>query len=218
MEVLLFDIETTSLDPFVETDNLEPRILVICCMRSLEDRVTVIRGSEIEILKKFMDILSESPEPVCTYNGYSFDIPFIIARCLLNNVDPTPLLRKEHIDLYYVIKNWLRPRPKGKMNLKEMARIFGVEHQDPLAGSSVIAIYRLFRETNDPKYFELIVEHCVSDVLTLRDLYKKLEKIVEFDYEKRFKKPVPKLSEEMEIDVGEGGATEEGSGETEEHS
>jgi len=183
---IVFDIETSGLDPFKD------RVLAIAYkMGSNKPRVMCIgnrnAASEKLLLDEFFSRLSllKAEENVCPlligYNIDGFDIPFLTTRAILNGmVEESAMLRKFYrADLMHIVTRYLRTNNRH-MKLKDVAEALGIDVVDEVNGSD---IPRLFEEGN----YEAIVKHCISDVELTYQLMLKLKPLVEHNVERRYK-------------------------------
>lgn len=77
---------------------------------------TAIIGDEKEILEKFWQLLAEDSYLFVSYNGLSFDVPFILARSMHHKLKPTSkafcntrrFIRDPHFDAKEIISCWDR--------------------------------------------------------------------------------------------------------------
>ena len=78
---MVIDVETSGLIPS------QDRIFAIGCMNQLGEYFVFMDENESKLLCQFITYFqSISPDLVLTYNGTEFDFPFIITRCLINNI------------------------------------------------------------------------------------------------------------------------------------
>ncbi|MCS7363995.1 MAG: ribonuclease H-like domain-containing protein [archaeon GB-1867-035] len=133
---------------------------------------SVIKG-EKEILSKLLDSVSDI-DTIVTWYGEGFDIPMIISRCLVHNLDPSIILLKEHIDLCAYAKKVLR---LGDYSLDSVAKFFNIPKKIELKGRDMPPIY-MEAISGDREALKLIEEHCYDDLNALRKIYEIMKKIV----------------------------------------
>lgn len=128
---------------------------------------------EREILEEFWEIAKGEHRDWCyvTFNGLSFDLPYILKRSLYLGVPPTttlPLRRYapgEHFDVMQVLANWDR---RDAIRLDVVAELFGMEKRPKgIDGSEV---YRLWTEGRRAE----IEEYCLNDVQLIYDIYQRV--------------------------------------------
>jgi uncharacterized protein YprB with RNaseH-like and TPR domain len=159
MEWLILDIETTGLNP------IEDRILCIT-MKSIngENEKVMVSDDEKAILTNFFDSIEDTffTPTVYTFNGDSFDIPFIIKRCIINKV-PIKSFIYNTVDIRKLVNSFkLNHDIYTKGTLRDWAKILGIEVKTQDGGK--------MKELFEAKQWVLIKEHCREDVEILRQL------------------------------------------------
>ncbi|RLE49110.1 MAG: hypothetical protein DRJ18_00270 [Candidatus Methanomethylicota archaeon] len=182
MKLLYFDIETTSLDPFLPDSNskLEPRVICIGYSDGKDVIVLPPDKSEVEQLNAFLNVLSsEKWDALVTYNGDKFDVPYLAGRMIKNSLDPSPLFMIKHVDLFWIIKKYLRKSARSNLSLHSTASMLGISYSDEFVGSDVATLYK------QGKYDD-IVSHCREDVRLTVEIAKVFEPLIRVDLQKRY--------------------------------
>lgn len=124
---------------------------------------------EPEAIKLLKELISNR-KYIITYNGNSFDIPFLSAKFKkhLINFDFEMLIK---IDLY----NWMR-QLKNKINienfkLKTAEKYFNIMREDTLLGEDIITLYEAYKVEPRKEFSSLILQHNYEDVLNLPILF-----------------------------------------------
>ena len=112
MKLLAFDIETAPalvysfslFKPYLGPDHIVEADRMICWSAQWVGSKKVMFSSEYEdgriaMLTRLRDLVAES-DAILTYNGKSFDLPFLVAECMLEGIDLPPDVR--HVDLFQV--------------------------------------------------------------------------------------------------------------------
>jgi uncharacterized protein len=169
--IVILDIETTSLE--ADAGTLVSAGLMSDTGRGeyLEARKT---SEEKPLLSKLAKRL-ESYDVVVTWNGRSFDIPFLTTRLMKHELDPRPILRKPHIDLADVVKSRLR---LTFTYLDHVCDFFQIERKKGPMGLDVPHLYVRALE-GDRKATASIREHCLDDLRATRQVFLKLRPLVE---------------------------------------
>ena len=108
---------------------------------------------------------------IITWYGSKFDIPFILTRALINNLDLSELLKIPSLDLCEFCKrNFLF----SKNNLSEISKSLGVPKDKEIGGKDVLRLY-LKAICGDKRAREEIIKHCTDDLEALEGIFKKLE-------------------------------------------
>lgn len=163
---LFFDIETTGLSSenayifmigYINVEQ-EQKVLTQLMCENAED--------ECEMLKNFAFVLNRK-ENVVTYNGNSFDIPFIISRCKKYNID---INIPESIDLYREISKYKKIFLLENYKQKTLERFLGLGRDDVLSGKELIKLYREYVVDRDSEKEALLLLHNYEDVFNLSQL------------------------------------------------
>jgi hypothetical protein len=136
---------------------------------SEDNKVEFISGDEKEILQLFWDTIQHYDRYI-TFNGRSFDNPFLMMRSALAGVVPTKNLMpyrydaKEHCDLLEQLTFYGVTR---KYNLDFYCKAFGIKSPKS-EGITGLDLGPLYREGN----FHKIAEYCIGDVIATAKLFK----------------------------------------------
>ncbi len=168
---VILDIETTSLEADAGT-------LVSAGLMSDKGRGEYLEAKrtsdEKSLLLKLVKRL-ESYDVMVTWNGRSFDVPFLTTRLMKHSVDPRPILRKSHIDLADVVKSRLR---LTFTYLDHVCDFFQIDRKKGPMGLDVPHLYVRALE-GDRKAATSIREHCLDDLRATRQVFLKLKPLVE---------------------------------------
>ena len=128
---------------------------------------------ERNVIRAFFDALSENciaPKFV-TFNGNSFDLPFIYHRAVILGVEPPKFFPRP-----LEIKPWGGPTVdvmtmwagmRNRISQDNLAKALGIEGKDEFDGSMVWDAVQAGEE-------QKVAEYCKNDVETLRKIYKRL--------------------------------------------
>lgn len=142
------------------------------------DTVIQIYGEERKILETFWDIFQiyrlNCGDPIVSYNGKSFDLPFIIIRSAVNGIvlkDKMTLSDyinkynyEKHIDLYTILNSH---------SLSEWAFLFNLTNQLSNDGKKIAEFYKM----GSPG-MELIKDKNLIDLMLTKNIYRKLYNII----------------------------------------
>lgn len=161
-EILIFDIETTGFSRSNDT-------LVSITAAEFEGNMTTIHqwfadspSEELNILNAF-NALQQEKKYLITYNGHSFDIPFLYCKYQYYNIFTT-LNKCKSCDLYRVARKALQ---LDSYKLKAIEKELGIHREDGLTGKECVQLYRDFLGTKEHKIVDLILQHNFEDVLNL---------------------------------------------------
>ena len=119
-------------------------------------------------LLSFFNRLFSQYDLLVTFNGKSFDLPFIISRGHANRVR----IRCDipHLDLLHEVRRYWRYRmPDCKLQTVER-HIFDRKRIGDLPGSEIPQVYREFIQTGNAAQIKDILEHNVLDIITMIDI------------------------------------------------
>lgn len=130
--------------------------------------------NEKEILERFWELATHYDQFI-TFNGHSFDCPFIMIRSAINKVRPTVQLMgyrysdKPHLDVYDKITNYGAVRFKRSLHL--WCQAFGIESPKD-QGITGHEVGQYFKD----KRCREIALYCVGDIKSTAKLYEYWEK------------------------------------------
>ena len=138
-----------------------------------EGPVTFVSGSEKEILTHFWNQM-KTCEQFITFNGRTFDCPFLMIRSAIHNVRPTKNLMpyrynpSVHVDLADQLSFY--DAMKRKFSLHLWCKVFGIKSpkEEGMTGLQVKDFYQ------EGRYRE-IAHYCLRDVQATKELYQRWE-------------------------------------------
>lgn len=170
-KIVILDIESTSLEG-------DAGILIGAGLISETGRSEYLvarkTSEEKALLSKLVKRL-ESFDVLVTWNGRSFDLPFLTTRLMKHGLDPRPILRKPHIDLADLVKSRLR---LTFTYLDHVCDFFGIVRKEGPMGLEVPHLYVRSLE-GDEKASTAIREHCLDDLQATRQVFLKLKPLLE---------------------------------------
>jgi len=148
-----------------------------------EEGITFKAMTEKEMLQKFWDA-ARHYQVFITFNGRTFDVPFLMVRSAVHGIRPTKDLMRGrylyqhnpealHIDLLDQLTFYGATRKKGSLHL--WTRAFGIE-SPKVSGVTGDDVGPLFKKK---KYLE-IAKYNVGDIRATRALYEKWESYLNF--------------------------------------
>lgn len=164
-EAFFIDIETSGLSREY-SDIISITILMsennIWCVHQIFCEYKI---DESEALKYLKDLV-KTKKYVITYNGNSFDIPFLISKYKKYDIkyDFNLFIK---IDLY----NWMRSLKYKlvieNLKLKTVEKHFNIKREDTLNGEDIITLYEAYRIEPRKEFSSLILSHNYEDVFNL---------------------------------------------------
>lgn len=132
------------------------------------------KNDERKIVEEFIQYISRFKGRFVHYNGLDFDVPFLLYKCALYEIDPNPrfsnLIRFRngpHYDLMQVLSSW----GKFKIRLAEVLVSFGIKNSKDVLEDKYILDF--LREASD----EEIKRYNLEDVRSTFQLYQKVSKV-----------------------------------------
>lgn len=148
-----------------------------------EQGISFETGTEKEIIEKFWQVISDYQQFI-SFNGRSFDAPFLMIRSAILGIRPTKNLlanrylssqpyNVQHIDLFDQLSFYGVLQRKFSFHL--WAKAFGIKSpkEDGLTGESVKEVF------NQKKYLE-IARYNLGDLIATKELYDKWQKYLSF--------------------------------------
>jgi uncharacterized protein len=129
-------------------------------------------GDEAALLHAVFDRLAGCAVLV-TYNGRSFDVPTLRARCIVNRLEAGGLEGRPHCDLLGPVRRLFRDR-LGACNLRQAEiELLGMERVDDVPGSEAPARYHAWLRGAGPEVLAGVIRHneldlCATAVLGAR--------------------------------------------------
>jgi len=114
-------------------------------------------------------------DTLVTFNGRSFDLPFIISRRLVLGAKDPGLAPVRHLDLFDHCRQMLR---FDKLSLDHIARVLGIEVDATLTGREIPHLYNTYLASRSRHARQQIIDHCISDVRTLENVYLRFEPLL----------------------------------------
>ncbi len=172
------DIETTGLSSQIND------IISITILVNEENNHTIYQlfsicdEDEKEAILFFIKLIKDK-KYIVTYNGKSFDIPFLNTKInkYLIDFDLNNLIS---IDLYKDMQCIKQNLNIENTKLKTVESYFGIIRNDQLSGKDIIKLYESYKIHNKAEHMELILYHNYEDVLYLPLIFDNILKL--YDY------------------------------------
>jgi hypothetical protein len=150
-----------------------------------EEGITFQTGPEKEILRKFWDLI-KGYDQIVTFNGRSFDCPFILIRSAVHKIRPSRDLMPNryngsHIDLLDQLTFYGASRRKFSLDM--WCRTFGIK--SPKSGG--ITGYDVKDLYLSGRYIDL-AKYCLGDLRATRELLTYWEGYIRFPSERTYEK------------------------------
>ena len=166
----IFDIETTGLS--AKRGN---KIILTACMTAATKGVTITQFlaetpyEEDRVLTATMEFLKEEGiDYLITYNGSSFDIPFMTQRLEMKNLPYA--LNTYEFDLYNFVRSNTDLKARiGSISQKNLEHYFGISsnRKDVISGRESVKLFSEYAVNQDSVIEKIILTHNREDVLQL---------------------------------------------------
>lgn len=164
-ESIFIDIETTGLSRKYSD------IISITVLLYEDDKYRIYqifcqyKVDQPEALKYLKDLIKPQ-KYIITYNGNSFDIPFLAEKAEQSNIDINfdSLIK---IDLYNYMQRFKNKIHAVDLKLKTVEKYFGIERNDTLGGKDVLTFYEAYQLEPRKEFSYLILRHNYEDVYNL---------------------------------------------------
>lgn len=143
------------------------KIVQIFCERLDEEPTLILTLSK----------LLRSMDTIISYNGASFDLPFIKKKLskygIDNFIDST-----SHIDLYRKVQSYKKELEIEDCKLKTVERKLGIYRSDTISGRESVLLYREYLSNPCHSIRKTILKHNYDDIYYLPDIFK-IEKLID---------------------------------------
>ncbi|NYB76081.1 ribonuclease H-like domain-containing protein [Sedimentibacter hydroxybenzoicus DSM 7310] len=127
---------------------------------------------EQEALKYLKDLI-KTKKYIITYNGNSFDLPFLEYKLQSYNINFN-FNNFSKIDLYSLIRQFKNKIGTSDLKLKTIESYFNINRNDTLSGKDIITLYEAFRIEPRKEFSYLILQHNYEDVYNLPVLFNRI--------------------------------------------
>ena len=162
-EAVFLDIETTGLSPMRSFIYLIG--LVFIDLKKLTMHITQLiaedRDEEEEILKLMKERL-KGYKTVVTYNGNSFDLPFIAKRSERYGIEPIAM---DSFDMYEKLRLHKDTLKLDGLKQKNIEKKLGINREDRYNGGECISFYKDYAKNKNQESFDRFVLHNYDDLL-----------------------------------------------------
>ena len=166
----VFDIETTGLN-----SNYCKVILIGILFN--QDNKTVIKqffadteDDEKELLLSFINTIKNYQNHI-TFNGLTFDIPFLNTRLKKHNID-FYLSKNDDIDILKLIRPFKEKLSLSDCKLKTIEKYLGIHREDTISGKESIDLYKDYSVNQNIDLKEKILLHNSEDIYYLGVIFK----------------------------------------------
>lgn len=162
-EAVFLDIETTGLSPMRSFIYLIGLVFIDLKRKSMHitQLIAEDRDEEEEILKLTKEKL-KGYKTVVTYNGNSFDLPFIAKRSERYGIEPIAM---DSFDMYEKLRLHKDTLKLDGLKQKNIEKKLGITREDRYNGGECISFYKDYVKNKNQESFNRFVLHNYDDLL-----------------------------------------------------
>ena len=166
----VFDIETTGLSPKY------CKVILIGILYNLNNK-TIIKqffaeneDDENKLLLEFINEIKNFENHI-TFNGLTFDIPFLNSRFDKHNINYT-LSKDKDIDILKLIKPFKEKLSLPDCKLKTLEKYLGIYREDTISGKESVDLYNEYLSSKCNNLKDKILLHNYEDIYYLGKIFK----------------------------------------------
>lgn len=171
-DAFFIDIETTGLNrSYSDVISITVLLLENNCYK-IHQIFCEYPIDESDALKYLKDLINLK-KYIITYNGNSFDIPFLKSKFEKHNINVSfdSFIK---IDLYSWLRHVKNKIQMDNLKLKSIEKYFNINRSDTLNGEDIITLYEAYRIEPRKEFSYLILKHNYEDVSNLPILLDKI--------------------------------------------
>lgn len=167
-KICFLDIETTGLNRSKNMIYLIGILYLDNSTWTLKQYFANTMEKEKDLLIKFISDISTF-DKLITYNGDSFDLPFIDHRLKYHKLDYC-IDKVKSFDIYRIIKNNRNYLDLENLKLKTIERSLGFHREDIYSGLDCIGFYYDYINSNNKSMKDNILKHNYDDLIHMLDI------------------------------------------------
>jgi len=166
----VFDIETTGLN------STYCKVILIGIMFNQNNKTIIkqffanTKDDEKELLLSFVDSIKNYKNHI-TFNGLTFDIPFLNNRLKKHNINFS-ICKNNDIDILKLIKPFKEKLSLSDCKLKTIEKYLGIYREDTISGKESVDLYKDYTLNQDINLKEKILLHNYEDIYYLGVIFK----------------------------------------------
>lgn len=162
---IVFDIETTGLNAKYEKVILIGLMYIENGQPVIEQYFCHHRKNEPLLLSQFADKIRQY-DLLISYNGNSFDIPFLNQRFLQNGI-PYQIDKYKSLDLLRFARKYKQALNLTDCTLKSVEKSLGIHRNDTISGKESVELYAAYEKTPSSLLKNKILLHNYEDIYYL---------------------------------------------------
>ncbi|SHJ31949.1 hypothetical protein SAMN02745975_01806 [Geosporobacter subterraneus DSM 17957] len=164
-DFVVFDIETTGLNAKYEKVILIGLMYFQGKQPVIEQYFCTSRKDETILLKRFSEKISQY-DLFVSYNGNSFDIPFLNQRFRQAGIS-YQIDKCKSLDLLRFARKYQQHLNLADCSLKSVERSLGIHRQDTISGKESVTLYTAYEKNPNPLLKNKILLHNYEDIYYL---------------------------------------------------
>ncbi|MCT4585735.1 MAG: ribonuclease H-like domain-containing protein [Peptostreptococcaceae bacterium] len=164
-KTIVLDIETTGLS------KINNKIILIGFLYKKNNQVFITqifcdeKHEENTLINEFFKLISNYKN-IITYNGKSFDLPFIETKAL-KYLKNKSIYDFTHIDLLDFFRKLKKPLNLDSLKLKSIEKLYQINRDDLISGKESVLLYEEYLISKDNNLKNFILLHNFEDILYL---------------------------------------------------
>jgi len=128
-------------------------------------------AEERKALEHFVKIASQYDQ-IVTYNGKTFDIPFLISRLISHRID-FDVQGMKHIDMYPIFRKVAQENsyPHQRLQSYEKFELKIASRKNDIPGKQIPLVYAKYLRDGQPGKVKDMIHHNQMDIVTLAVMY-----------------------------------------------
>lgn len=154
----------------IETSAFEANLGKVIAIGLLKDNNAVVKPAwKSEEEKQLLEWMNSElgDETIVTWYGSEFDVPFLLSREAILEIDPKPLIKAPKLDLHEKCE---RNFSFSSNSLTNVAKSLGIEPELEISGADMPSLFKLAKKGNKEAK-SAILDHCEDDIRTLKKVY-----------------------------------------------
>lgn len=176
-QVCFLDIETTGFSRVKDIIYLVGLLIYNEGKYTLKQYFLNSPEKEKLLLKSLIHDIEES-KYIVTFNGNTFDIPFLNSKYRKYDIKYN-IPKNKNMDLYRIIRDNKELFPLQNFKLKSIEKYIGINREDTLSGKDCISLYYSYINKRQKEKRKLILKHNYDDLYYLPFILKALDIIDE---------------------------------------
>ncbi len=164
-DIMIFDIETTGLSHTFHHCILIGFIVYEHQHFVAHQLFCDTRHEEAQILNAFINIANKK-SMLISYNGHSFDIPFLNSRLNHHKIQ-YKILKEKNFDLLRLVRTQKETLHLADLKLKSLEKYLGINRKDTISGRESVHLYKYYEKSGDKDAKHKILLHNKEDIIYL---------------------------------------------------